>query len=798
LSAARGTPGPAPRRGSTRALSWVALTLGLLLSVGVALGTRAALLTRADAVVSDAVDSVADEVRAALDGDLDLAHAARSHLALTLDDDGAASLQEWFAVMEVERRFPEIGGVGFVQRVPVDDLATYAADNFGMVLDPERDPAAQLGIVPSGPRSHYCLAAAGVSPVPFFGEGVQFVDLCAGPVPTADGGSLDATDDLAATAASGEVALRPVEVAGVSYLSVFMPVTVGPDGTGEVLGWVAGVVDADAVLAGALPERVDLHATMVGVTADGSVDEVASAGTTDADAPGTVQRIEPLEIVGGWHLDVDVKPPSTIADANLAALGAGASGLIVLGLVVALVRVMATSKERAWELVRARTAELSHQALHDPLTGLPNRSLVADRADQLLARARRDGGVPAALFLDLDGFKTVNDTFGHHAGDQLLVAAAHRLRTTVRDAETVGRIGGDEFVVLLDGRHDGAGVAAVAQRIVEAFSEPFDLGDLGDDAVVVGASIGIAIGLRPTADDLLRDADTALYEAKAAGKGRYVVFRADMQDLLQERISLERQVRRALTADALELRYVPSFDLDTGRLLTAEAQVHWEGWASTALSPDDVRAVLHESGVAIPLGRWALRQACQDVGAWRRELPDVAVALEVSPRQFTGPHFADEVAEALEQADVPGAALVLELDESLLLAPPGSTTRAVIDQVRALGVRVAAGDFARRYLALEQSGLPADVLKIPAGFVEGLGSYDHASTVVRTIVALGHGLGMVVIAEGPDRPDVRELLKKQRCDGIQSPLSGDALSSTGVVGLAKSAESASTRVRTSI
>ena len=248
---------------------------------------------------------------------------------------------------------------------------------------------------------------------------------------------------------------------------------------------------------------------------------------------------------------------------------------------------VAASRERVLRVVDEKSDELRHQALHDALTGLPNRVLIIDRAQQMLARAQRDGLTIAALFIDLDGFKSINDTFGHPAGDALLRAVGERIQLVIRESDTVGRLGGDEFVVLTEASEFDAGPELIAERLLEVLRQPFDLGSLADVRVQVSASIGIAIGDRPSADELLRDADVALYEAKTAGKDRYVVFRQEMQVAVQDRLSLEMDLRDALADDELFLVYQPTFDLADGAATRLRGAASLA--ASGARSPHAVR-----------------------------------------------------------------------------------------------------------------------------------------------------------------------------------------------------------------
>ena len=260
--------------------------------------------------------------------------------------------------------------------------------------------------------------------------------------------------------------------------------------------------------------------------------------------------------------------------------------------------------------------QIRFQALHDPLTGLPNRSLILDRIEQMLARARRTNVATAALFIDLDGFKGVNDTLGHAVGDQLLRAVTARLAVTMRESDSVGRLGGDEFIVLVDGATMDAGPELVAERLLSVLRAPFELEGLPHGPLTLTASIGIAVGLRPSATELLRDADIALYEAKTAGKDRFVVFQPEMHTVVQDRLHLEMDLRDALTSGQFFLAYQPIFNLRSGETTGVEALLRWRHPDRGVVQPDVFIPVLEDSGMIVEVGRWVLQEACRQGARW--------------------------------------------------------------------------------------------------------------------------------------------------------------------------------------
>ena len=292
---------------------------------------------------------------------------------------------------------------------------------------------------------------------------------------------------------------------------------------------------------------------------------------------------------------------------------------------------LGTGRALALQLVSERTGELRYQALHDALTGLPNRTLTMDRIDQLLARSRRTRTSGAALYVDVDEFKNVNDTLGHAAGDRLLVAVAARLTSALRGADTVGRMGGDEFVVLIDGGELDSGPVLVAERLLAVMRQPFEL-DGAASPVFVNVSIGIASGDRADAGALLRDADIALYQAKVAGKNRYAIFDADLQESVSDRIELEYDLRSALEDEEFRLVYQPIYRLDDLTVVAVEALLRWQHPTHGLIGPDDFIPILERTGQIREVGRWVLLQACAQMAAWHARGDRLQVSVNVSGR----------------------------------------------------------------------------------------------------------------------------------------------------------------------
>ncbi len=426
-------------------------------------------------------------------------------------------------------------------------------------------------------------------------------------------------------------------------------------------------------------------------------------------------------------------------------------------------------------------AELQQLAFHDSLTGLGNRALLTVRLEHALQRLRGAGG-PAVLIVDLDDFKTVNDSLGHSIGDRLLVAVADRLRTVLRPSDTIARLGGDEFAVVLEDVADSAAVTDVADRLVEALGAPFVL----DGTVMrIHASTGIVIatGGDESADVLLSRADVAMYRAKARGKGCWELFEPDMQAAVQERHMLKLYLQRALDRGHVFVHYQPIVDLATDRMVGVEALVRWEHPTRGLISPDEFIPLAEESGLILQLGRTVLEQACQQAAEWQSILPDFAMSVNISARQLQQPDFAAEIADLLHRSALDPARLILEITERVMVTDDG-TTREALGRLRALGGRIAIDDFGTGYSSLScLRDLPVDILKIAKPFIDGLGDGDQDRAFVLAIVRLGQSLDLDMIAEGIEHPDQVRMLQGLRCGLGQGYLLGRPMHSSGITEL---------------
>ena len=688
-----------------------------------------------------------------------------------------AGLQRWTESVGAMKRYPELQNIGLARIVPARGLKAFAARQ---AADPVRALGAhapssshRLEIEPPGRRPYYCLAVAGVarSVASYLPPGVDYCALSP---------QLILARDLAqpsyAPFSDGHLTTLGVETP--VYRGAVMPAT-ALGRRRAFVGWLGELLTPGVVLEKAMQGHPRLP---VSLRYDSRFSHVAfTRGRVPAGAQSA--RIDLLvgreALVGaneGWTLQTFTAPLSSGVFAHWNSLAVLLGGSVLSVTISLLMLALSTGRVRALRELSKKNRELSHQALHDTLTGLPNRALVLDRAEQLLGRVARDAGMLAGvLFIDIDDFKAVNDNLGHAAGDLLLATVAQRLRGAVRAGDTIGRLGGDEFVVLSELSGGEATLEALADRLTDILREPVRLGD-GAKAISVTVSIGVAVGRYASPDALLRDADLALYTAKAAGKDRHVLYDARMHEA-HGRPALEADLSAAVHAGQLFLDYQPICSLPSCEIVGVEALVRWRHPQRGIVAPGEFIPLAEESGLIVPIGRWVLSEACGQAAAWAQAGLRIGVSVNVSARQVGQHGFTADVQRALQESAIEPSCLTLEITETAIMRN-ARAAREQLEQVKALGVRIAIDDFGTGYASLSSlQSLPVDILKIDRSFVAALGAgwsreLHKANELLHAILGVGQALSLSVVAEGIEDQDQLRCLEAMGSEMGQGYLLG--------------------------
>ena len=682
----------------------------------------------------------------------------------------AAELGRWVHWAHTLRRYPELQSLGLAALVRAPELAAFDARIAGHATKPRTArsgsstaataaaTAAALRVVPPGTRGYYCLTAAELARSAA-ARTPAGVDYCA------------ATTALLASRDSGHSIYTAVR-GGLKAVAIETPVYRGnvPPPTfatrrAAFVGWMRTLLVPGVVLRQALHGHAGYA---VRLTHRGSSPTVTAAEGTPA--PGAQSAT--VDLHDGWSMKSVGPVPATasvLSDGNAVTLLIGG---ILLSLLLGLIVYLLGGRRPATPAPKTR--ELPHSDLYDALTGLPNQALTLDRAGRMVARAGRQSGMLAgALLIDIDWFKDVNEKLGRGAGDQLLSIVARRLEEVIRGEDTVGRLGGDEFVVLVESAARGVRLDSLAGRIIEALHKPVELEGFGPSFFAT-ASIGVAFGRYDTPDDLMRDAQLALYSAKAAGKDRYTLFNANMRSMIESRGMLEAELNAALQEQQFFLLYQPIYDLSSRMVAGLEAVIRWQHPKRGVLGPDEFIPLAEETGLIVPIGRWALEQACNRTAAWNVSGHRVGVSVKVTANQLNRDGFETDVRRALQQSGIDPRLLTLEIAEATVIRDVAASARRIAD-IKRHGVLVALDDFGgsgyARHADLRQVDL--DALKVDRSSLAAADDDAYRSWLLEAILTVGRDLSLAVIATGIENAEQLIALQALGCTMAQGAFMGE-------------------------
>jgi diguanylate cyclase (GGDEF)-like protein len=759
-------------------IGWLIIVLGLALSAFAAADLRYSAQDANRRSFQSTATDLSSTLRSTLNANIGLTRTMRA-LATMEPGAGETRYLQWY--QQLQHGAPTRSDVVavLIEPVPASGLSAFRRQT-------EADPASRalLGgrfqVVPSGNRPVYCLTRATVGAASLY---PPLLDYCApvlpgiGPSPyPALARTTTDTATLVASPIPGVGGRSRVAIAAAVYRRG-APLATVPARRAALTGFIGTMFDSVALIRSVLVGHRSLTLALYHKNIGASLELIGRAGANSGGrSPGYSKR---LDLGEGWLVEATGTSDLPISADAQGLFGLG-FGLLVTLLIFLLYRVLSRSRQRAWGLVGEKTGELEYVALHDPLTGLPNRGLVLDRAEQMLARARRLDVPVTALFVDLDGFKQINDRYGHQAGDEVLRQVGTRLKTVLRESDTVGRLGGDEFVMLIDSVGLDAAPELVAERVLDVLRQLIELPRPAESSISVTASIGIATGLPASAEDLMRDADLALYKAKTEGKNCYAQFESAMQTAAQDRIHLEMDLANALDAHQLFLLYQPILDLENEQVVGVEALLRWRHPTSGTIAPDVFIPIAEDNELIVPIGRWVLEQACAQAAAWHQKGYPLNISVNVSARQLERTEFVEEVRTALDDNGLDPATLTLEITETVLMDKLSATTR-LLTELKGLGVRIAVDDFGTGYSSLAYlRQFPVDSLKIDRTFITGLALSSEAHALTHTLIQLGKTLGLQTLAEGVEHHSQVQELQREQCDLAQGflfarPLTPDAL-----------------------
>jgi diguanylate cyclase (GGDEF)-like protein len=758
------------RTGAWAAVATLCVLAGVLASV---LGARA--VARNDAAggrrdFQQTSTSIASTLKLALRLEEQLQVSATTFFA-SHPEASPAEFQTWLRWARTARRYPELDQLALLTLVRAPELPAFQARLAGHALAVKplgartATPAGgAVRIVPASNHPYYCLAVADLSKSAAVTPPAGF-DYCA------------QTSALLLSRDAGVSIYEPTSVGRAGALEVVTPVYRGYVTPRSVMGREAASV---GWLREVLTPGVVLHQALAGQSGyalrlrhqAGSANVAFAAGAPQADAQSTATSFH-----NGWTVRAFGPPAGAGVFANGHALALLIGGCLLSVLLGLLVFLLGAAHPRTQA---PKTAEAPREDLYDALTGLPNRALMLDRAERILARAGRQSEVIAgALSVEIDWVKDVNDRLGRPAGDQLLKIVAQRLERVIRTGDTVGRLGGDEFVILVESAARGVRLDSLARRVIEALHEPVELEGFGPSFVLT-ASIGVAVGRYTIPEDLLRDAHLA---AKAAGKDRYTLFNANMRSIIEGRGVLEVELNTALAEGQFFLLYQPICDLNPRRVVALEALIRWQHPEQGVLTPADFIPLAEETGLIVPIGRWVLEEACSRAAAWNVAGHSAGVSVKVSAVQLNRDGFVTDVRRALQQSGIEPSLLTLEISEPAVMR--GVETAAErLRELKGLGVRIALDDFGSAYAShSDLQRLPLDFLKVDRSSLAASDTEDYRSWLLETILLAGRELSLTVIAKGIETGEQLESLQAKGCKMAQGLFIGAPAPVDAVEGL---------------
>ncbi|MGA2836344.1 MAG: EAL domain-containing protein [Acidimicrobiales bacterium] len=677
-----------------------------------------------------------------------------------------SAFARWMDQVQAFARYPEVLSIGELAMVTASQLPVFEAAEDRLAI--ASGSATPYAVSPPGRRPYYCLPTVsvhrnGVIPPP------SGVDYCTTPV----GAALREARD------SGQSAYLPFKIGNAELLVVGSAVYQGGSSPttvagrrARVVGWLGTEIQPGTFLDSALVGHRD---TMLRLSFRGSSQKVTfQTGSAPVGAASVLVRLP-----DSWQVQILGPVVGSGLLSNGTALPFLIAGSVFFLLLAILVYALSTGRYRAMRLVEDRTRDLRYQAFHDSLTGLANRALILRSTRQLVTQHQEEGVPFSVLFLDLDDFKDINDTLGHAAGDELLIAVGRRLESVLRDGDSVGRLGGDEFVVLASGASLAAGSQGVADRISDAFNEPFVIPHAGIDLSTT-VSIGVVTGDRSDPELLLHDADIALYRAKAQGKNRAVLFDRSMQEEVDDRRKLDLDLHEALARGQFFLAYQPVVSLASDTVKGFEALVRWRHPERGVVMPSEFIPTLESSGLIGSVGTWVLDEACRQGAEWQRQGRRFTISVNVAAAQLDNDGIVDDVCNALEASGLDPGLLVVEPTETTLM----NDIRAIsgrLQRIRALGAKVAIDDFGTGYSSMSYlQDLPIDCLKLDRSFISRLPAAGRSPSLVRAMIQIAQALDLDVVAEGVENDDQRRWLADEGADFAQGflfsqPLVGDEL-----------------------